>query len=211
MTGTKTVRAWALAVLCAAAALPALVGGAGAAERQAAPPGPAGVVMAVVDMKGVLRGSRQWRDSAEERARMLDRIRRTLNKLSRQVQVLRNDYENLPPGTDERAQKGAEIEAALQQLEQTRADLEAEMARHQNESVRSFFRRLTDVVSEYARENGIHLVLKKQALDLAGPESIEQNLQIATAEVLYADAALDITDAVVERLNAAYLAPIEAK
>ena len=209
MTGTKTVRAWALAVLCAAAALPALVGGAGAAERRAAPP--AGVVMAVVDMKGVLRGSRQWRDSAEERARMLDRIRRTLSKLSRQVQVLRNDYENLPPGTDERAQKGAEIEAALQQLEQTRADLETEMARHQNESVRSFFRQLTDVVAEYARENGIHLVLKKQALDLAGPESIEQNLQIATAEVLYADAALDITDAVVERLNAAYLAPIEAK
>ena len=86
-----------------------------------------------------------------------------------------------------------------------------EMARFQNESVRAFFAELTRVVSEYAQEHDVHLVLKKQALDLAAPDSMEQNLQIATAEVLYAAGALDITPQIVERLNAAYLAPIEAK
>ena len=211
MTGTKALKAWVAALLCGAAVLSAVVGRVRGAERQTPPQPSTAVLMAVVDMAGVLRGSRQWRDCVEERARMLDRVRRTLNKLSRQVQVLRNDYENLPPGTDERAQKGAEVEAALRNLEQMRAALEAEVAQHQNESVRSFFGELTGVVAKYARENGIQLVLKKQALDLAGPESIEQNLQIATAEVLYADASLDITPAIVQRLNAAYLAPIEAK
>jgi Skp family chaperone for outer membrane proteins len=142
---------------------------------------------------------------------MLDRVRRTLNKLSREVQVLRNDYDNLAPGTDQRAQKGAEIEDALRNLEQTRLALEAEVAQHQSESLRSFLGKLSAVVADYAGENGIHLVLKKQALDPAGPESFEQDLQMATAEVLYADASLDITPAVVERMNAAYLAPIEAK
>ena len=41
-----------------------------------------------------------------------------------------------------------------------------------------------------------------RAFDLSAPESIEQNLQIATAEVLYADPSLDITPAIIERLNA---------
>ncbi len=63
----------------------------------------------------------------------------------------------------------------------------------------------------HAREHGISLVLKKQALQLSGPETIEQGLQIATTEVLYADEGLDITDAIVERLNAEYQAPVEVK
>jgi Skp family chaperone for outer membrane proteins len=211
MTRTKALKTWAAVLLCAAAVLCAVVGRVRGAEREAPVARTQGVTIAVVDMAGVLRGSQQWRDSVEERARLLDTVRRTLSKLSREVQVLRNDYENLPPSTDERTKKGAEVEAAMRNLEQARAENEAKVAQHQNESVRSFFSQLTTVVAAYARENGIHLVLKKQALDLAGPETVEQNLQIATAEVLFADAALDITPAIVERLNAAYPAPIEAK
>ena len=211
MTGSKSVRAWAGALLCAAAMLTAVVGRVRGAEREAPAPRAPGLVIAVVDMAEVLRGSRQWLDGLEERARMVDRMQRTLRKLSREVQLLRNDYDNLPPGTDQRANKGAELEAALRNLEQTRLAMEAEVAQHHSDSLRSFFGQLTSAVAEHARANGIHLVLKKQALDLAGPESMEQNLQIATAEVLYADASLDITSPVVERLNAAYLAPIEAQ
>ncbi|NLW49392.1 MAG: OmpH family outer membrane protein [Candidatus Brocadiaceae bacterium] len=211
MTHTQALKAWGAAVLCATAVLSVAVGGARGADRETPAPAAGGIRIAVVDMEGVLRGCRQWRDSADERMRALERVRRTLTQLSREVQVLRNDYENLPPGTDERARKGAEVDAALRNLEQQRSEGEMEMARFQNESVRAFFAELTRVVSEYAQEHDVHLVLKKQALDLAAPDSMEQNLQIATAEVLYAAGALDITPQIVERLNAAYLAPIEAK
>jgi Skp family chaperone for outer membrane proteins len=211
MTGTGALKAWAAALLCAAVGLSAAVGRARGAEREAPAPPSTGIAIAVVDMAGVQRGSRQWRDFLEERGRTLDRVRRTLDKLSREVQVLRNDYDNLPPGTDERTGKGAQLDAALRNLQQTRSDSEDEVAKQQSESVRRFFAALTDVVAAYAREKGIQVVLKKQAFDLTAPESLEQNLQMATAEVLYADESLDITPAVVERLNAAYNAPIEAK
>jgi len=173
---------------------------------------PAAVLkVAIVDMSRVLKESREWRDAVEERARVLDTMKRTLNKLSRRNQVLRNEYENLPPGTEERQQKAAEIERALQEFQQTRIDLEEQIARQHDKSVRGLFGKLNRIVAAYAQQNGVQLVLKKQDVDLAEPETVEQSLQIATTEVLYADPALDISDAVVEALNAAYEGPIEVK
>jgi Skp family chaperone for outer membrane proteins len=173
---------------------------------------PAAVLkVAVVDMSRVLKESREWRDAVEERARLLDTMKRTLTKLSRRNQVLRNEYENLPPGTEERQQKAAEIERALQEFQQARVDLEEQIARQHDKSVRGLFGKLNRIVAAYAQQNGVQLVLKKQDVDLAEPETVEQSLQIATTEVLYADPALDISDAVVEALNAAYEGPIEVK
>jgi Skp family chaperone for outer membrane proteins len=178
----------------------------GAGDRPAA-----ALKVAVVDMSRVLKDSREWRDAVEERARLLDTMKRTLNELSRRNQVLRNEYENLPPGTEERQQKAAEIERAVQEFQQARIDLEEQIARQHDKSVRGLFGKLNRIVAAYAQQNGVQLVLKKQDVDLAEPETVEQSLQIATTEVLYADPVLDISDAVVEALNAAYEGPIEVK
>jgi Skp family chaperone for outer membrane proteins len=167
--------------------------------------------IAVVDMAAVLRGSKQWRDAAEERLRLMERMRRTLTKLSQQVQVLRNEYENLPPGTDERRLKEQEISSALQELQQNRSDFEARIAENHNEAARELFRRISEAVSAHADQHDLDLVLKKQSLDLAGEETVEQSLLLATTEVLYADPSLDISAAIVERINADYPGPIEAK
>jgi len=171
----------------------------------------AGLRVAVVDMSHVLSASKEWRDAVEERTRLLDTMRRTLNKLTRRNQVLRNEYENLPPGTEERQQKAAEIEQALQEFQQTRLELEEQIARQHDRSVRSLFGKLNGIVASYAQQHGIQLVLKKQDVDLTEAETVEQSLQIATTEVLYADPALDISEAVVAELNAGYEGPIEVK
>jgi Skp family chaperone for outer membrane proteins len=102
-----------------------------------------------------------------------------------------------------------ELQAALEETQQTRQELDEQSARQHEEAVRSLFARLNRVVADYAVEHGISVVLKKQDFDLSAPQSVEQSLQIATTEVLYADPALDISAAVIERLNAAYKGPIE--
>ena len=183
----------------------------GAAQENQRPAPPAKAVVAVVDMGRVLAESKEWQNAVEERARMLDTTKRTLSKLMRKDQVLRNEYESLPPGSEERQNKATEIEAAVQEYQQTRQELDEKMARQHEESVRRLFGKLTRVVSSYAKEHGIQVVLKKQEFQPAEPGSVEQSLQIATTEVLYADPALDISDAVVERLNAESAGPIEVK
>lgn len=170
-----------------------------------------GLHVAVVDMDRVLAGSKEWRDGVEERSRMQDTARRTLNKLARKDQVLRNEYENLPPGTEERQDKAAEIEAALQEYDEARQELEGDIARQHDESVRKLFAGLNRAVSTYAQEHGIALVLKKQSLQATEPRSPGESLQMATMEVLYADPALDISADIVELLNAEYPGPIEVK
>ena len=54
-------------------------------------------------------------------------------------------------------------------------------------------------------------MLKKQSLDLSGPETLGQNIMLATTEVLYADPGLDISQVVTDKLNADYSGPIEVK
>jgi len=197
--------------LCAALAGAATVA---LAASQAQPPAAAPAAplkVAVVDMERVLRASRQWQDAVEERSRLMDAMNRTLGKLTAQVQVLRNEFENLAPGTEERRARGAELEQALQERQQARLDFESRIAGQHSSSARRLFGELEKVVAAYAQQNGVALVLKKHAVELTGPESVEQGLMIATTEVLYADASLDISDAVIERLNAAYEGPIEVK
>lgn len=204
----------ALLFLVAAAAVVTSVSAPSAAG--AAQPGGGGapterLKVAVVDMDRVLQNSSEWRDAIEERMRMQERMKRALRNLSRHVQILRNEYENLPPGTDERLSKGSEFEKALQELRQSRLEFDKQIAEHHNKSIRSMFGKVSAAVSAYAQEHGISLVLKKQNLQFNGAETIEQSLMVATTEVLYADPALDISDAMIQRLNSVYPGPIEVK
>ncbi len=195
------------AAVCAAAAV--LTAWSAARAQDTAGAGVAGLRVAVVDMSRVLRGSQEWGDSVDERARIVETRGRTVSKLRRQVQLLRNEHGNRPPGSPERRQKAAEVEIALQELDRVELEFDTRLARQLNGSARSLLAKLNVVVADYAREHGIHLVLKKQDMDLVGPDSVEQSLQMATTEVLYADPALDISDAVIETLNAEYPGPIE--
>jgi Skp family chaperone for outer membrane proteins len=207
--GRRSAGTWWLAPLAglAVAALALAAASHAAQQAEAAP----ALKVAVVDMGRLLRQSVQWQDDVEERARLADGMDRTLDKHTRHVQVLRNEVENLPPGTDERRRKEAELEAALQERARTRLDFESRIARQHAESVRALFAEMERAVADHAAANDVHLVLKKQAIELSGPESVEQGLMIATAEVLYAHPSLDATDAVVEAMNAAYEGPIEVK
>ncbi len=215
MSETTRVRlSVALFLVLSAAAAAALGPGHaahGAVPGGAPPPATAGLRVGVVDMDRVLQSSGEWRDATEERVRMMDTMRRSLNKLSQRVQVSRNAYDNLPPGSDERRAKGAEIEQALAELQQQRMEYEQQIAERHNEAIRNIFGKVSAAVSSYAQQHGLSLVLKKQKLELTGPQTVEQSLTLATAEVLYADPALDISDAVIERLNAAYSGPIEVR
>jgi Skp family chaperone for outer membrane proteins len=204
-------RLWvAVAAACALA-----VGGAlavpGAAQDQAAAPAEARLRIAVVDMDRVLRASGEWQDAAEQRARMRQTMQRTVEKLAREEAVLRNQHENLPPGSTERLAKAAEVERAARKLQQTQAGMELEISAAYRATVRSVFGRISRASADYAARCGIALVLKKRDIDFDAPDSIEQGLQISTTEVIYADPALDISGAIIAALNADYSVPIEVK
>ena len=217
---TRTVLPYALALTVAAVALASAVhaGSAAAASSAAAAPknapaasGPRTPTVAVVDMSNVLANSAEWKDMAQERARLTENAKQTLSNLTQKAQVLRNEYDNLPPGTDERTAKANELQAAVQDLQKTQQQLESQIGQNYTAATRTIFTKVAKVVGVYANEHHIDLVLKKQTLDLSGPETLGQNIMLATTEVLYADPGLDISQVVTDKLNAEYSGPIEVK
>ena len=174
-------------------------------------PGPRTPVVAVVDMSAVVAGSAEWKDLAQERNRLTENAKQTLSNLTQKAQVLRNEYDNLPPGTDERTAKANELQASLQDLQKTQQQFETQIGQSYTAATRTIFAKVGKIVEAYAREHKIDLVLKKQTLDLTGPETLGQNIMLATTEVLYADPGLDISQFVTDKLNAAYSGPIEVK
>ncbi len=187
-----------------------------AVARAAAPAAPAGQgprtpTVAVVDMSSVLSASDEWHDMTQERNRLAQNAEEALNNLTQKVQVLRNEYDNLPPGTDERTAKAKELQAALDELKNTQQDYRDQVSQSYSVAMRTMFGKIGKIVDAYARQHHVDLVLKKQTIDLTGPETLGQNIMLATTEVLYADPSLDISKAVIDQLNAAYKGPIEVK
>ncbi len=184
---------------------------AGLAQEEAPALAQGGLTVAVVDVSDVMRRSVDWQNATQKRMDMMEQMRRTLERQSRQAQVLRNEYEALPPGTEERLSKEDELRRALAELQQARHEFEEELITHHEQAVRSFYARLRQAVADHARQGGLDLVFKTEGTDLSGPVTPEQSLQLATAEVLYARPELDISDAIVERLNADLAEPMEVK
>ncbi len=198
---------WLVIVLLAGAAL--LWAAAGRAQEEPAPEPDDGVTVAVLEMSTVLAESERWQDGVNERRRLADRMTRALEKTDQHLQLLRNERENLPPDTDERRQKEQEIRQALQEREQKRREFEEEVTQHYDAAIRALLKDLNRAVNEYVAEHDVDLVLKKQSLELTDRENPQ--LLLATADVLYAAADLDISRQIVRRLNTGYAGPIEVK
>jgi len=199
------VAAGALALCCAAVL--SVSGATGASE---APGAPRGTAIAAVNLSRVLRRCAQWQDVTEERNRLLESRQRALNKLVRQAQVLRNDQENLPPGSEERQLKTAELKQALDELERKRQQFEAEAMKQYSEATRAMLARIDQAVSAYAQEQGLQLVL--QSRDLAeATRGAKDPQSVMNSDVLYAAAEMDISDAIIAALDAAYQGPIQVK
>lgn len=213
LNGSFVRRPLALTAAVVAVAL-VLVAVVRAQEAPDAPARPAAVrspVVAVVDMQTVLRQSEQWRDMAQERTRLLETMRSTIQNLTSTVQVLSNEYSSLPPGTEERRAKQQELQEAGAELQQKRQEFERQVAERYSEDTRRMFTAVGDAVAAYAAEHEIDLVLKKQQPADQETPSIGQDIMVVTTEVLYASDAMDISEAIVRALNADYPGPIEVQ
>jgi len=194
-----------LALICLA-----MLNGRGAAQ-EAPRPAVAPPVIAVVDMARVLQGSEQWQDVLEENARLVQNRQRALDKKVRHVQVLRNEHESLPPGSAERQRKAGELQEAMNQLELTRREYEAEAAKRRATATRTCLATVGQAIASYARRHDIDIVLKRQNLGADDMQGMEPQLMMATTDVLYAADHLDISTAIIAELNAASRTPIQVK
>jgi Skp family chaperone for outer membrane proteins len=180
-------------------------------QSKDAPAAGSGLRLAVVDVQKVFEQSQEWQDRQEKHRRLLDATRRSLAKYDRQVRVLRSEYENLPPGTDAVVEKRAQLEAALKEYQVAQDELERQLRAQRTESLSQMWGKINSLLEQYARANGIDLVLKKRGVQPSGAETAELGLIMATTDVLYVSERFEITNEIIKELNAQYPAEIKSR
>jgi len=67
------------------------------------------------------------------------------------------------------------------------------------------------VISQYGKANGFDMILRGQSPPKEMDKRQTLRVQMEWNDVLYWSDALDITDAIIEKMNAGYQGPIEEK
>ena len=173
--------------------------------------GVVGPRIAVIDVAQVFEQSLRWADVLRERRDLMSQMERSLEARQKQVRVFQNEYQNLAPGSDTAETARENYMKALEDFETSRQEYQAQVSDQITRSLRGMLGDVSKVVADYARENGIDLVLKRWNLESAPTSDIQVQEIMAAMDVLYAADRLDITGAIVERLNSSYPREIEEK
>jgi len=185
------------------------LGAAGGTEKTAPPP-VRDLRIAVVDLSRLFQEYKRAREFRDELITLLRSYSNKLKSLRRRVAQNRNELKDYAIGTAEFLAKQEELRERVNEL---RA-LEQEAAAARNSKwvilLKDTYADIDAAVQEYARERKIDLVIKQQSIGEYEEATLKKMtrdsmaIEISQRTILFATDQLDITDAILERLNETY-------
>jgi len=198
-------------IVLAAAAFALLLPFARAAAQET-PGGKTAVRIAVADLRKIYEGYEKQKDEEKVVKAYQQRIRRRVESMRGDFRRLTDEMKNLSLGSPERLERKGKLEKIKEELRNLTQTATRELNERVVRATRELYGEVREVVAEYAGEHGIDLVIKKQSLR-ADEKAMAANVsfQIGFQPVLYVDKQLEITDVIIERLNARYRAAKKEK
>ena len=123
------------------------------------------------------------------------------------LETLQGNLDNLNPGSEAYESKLSELEKQALELKIWREYEEKKLLRGHRNLTEQMYREIVQVVEEQGVALGYELVLYRDNLDLRSATTPELLSKIAQRKVLYNAPGIDITDAVLARLNQKYKDP----
>ena len=165
--------------------------------------------IAVVDISRLFK---DYKGSVDRRKALVELVRsygKRIKTLRRRVAQKRAELKEYATGTAEFLAKREELGARLKEERALQAKAAASRNAAWVKMLKDLYGDINRSVSEYAKEKKIHLVIKQQSMtDYTGRlgEVTREGmvLEISRRTVLHHVASLDITDAVLRRLDAEY-------
>jgi Skp family chaperone for outer membrane proteins len=160
-------------------------------------------VVATVDLEKVFAGLSEYvnaNDRLQELGNELDAKR---ERLREEIATLEEERELYAPGSEKQQETDAKIAFKSYQLqayvEWAARKLEAEKAR----VLRDLYSRVKDAISQMADENGYDVVFVDDTVVAIQQTNSEQETmrQISARRMLYTAEAIDVTQAVIDRMN----------
>ncbi len=164
---------------------------------------PVALKIGVVDWERVRAGSRWIRALERSAQRELMPHKTKLDALGARRTELREVLSLYKPGTADYAEKLSELSIVEYSIKQKQTLVKGFMGMKLQEMTFQFNKAITDKIASYARENGFHLVLRKNSPSTL--KNVPMGSKVEEQErnsVLYFAPSIDITKQVLERLDA---------
>lgn len=161
------------------------------AARSAAPRGPARV--AVVDLFEVLTKAKPFVQAEQELKAWIEQGKRELQALKDDIDKRTGELELFDPEAEDFRRRANDLDLKKLELQHKVDDLERERTRRILDNQRASFERVTKAIAEIATKQAIDLVLQTRSAALSGQKPGEVTSEMYLRDVLYRDAALDIT------------------
>ena len=159
--------------------------------------------IAVVDLFRILKEARPFAEAQDAVRSWIEKEQRTnLGVKKSEIESLEAELEMFEGDSDQRRSLVLNHGLAKLRFEHELEHLESERARRITESQKQAFAETKQAVAEYAKAQGIDLVLQFRTGPLAGLNRGELTSEMYLRNVLYSDAPLDITGSVITILDA---------
>lgn len=159
-------------------------------------------MIGMVDMRQIFEQGRRTAEYQKQTMAQREQIVGNLEALDEEIEQLQGRNKTLRPGSEEQLQALREMMEKQAQLEALSQFHEQEIALKDQRWTENLYRQILSVTEEIADAKGLVLVLEKGRAELPAQSPNELMLTIRTHKVLYSGGCVDITDEVMERLDA---------
>jgi Skp family chaperone for outer membrane proteins len=173
------------------------------ASRKLAPASPA--VLVSVDFERVF-SSLEERVFEQSRAQeVINAITQSLEARRQHIESYEQEFELYESGSDkwEELMQEQQLEVLEYQAQVEYRNLKA--AREESKGMRRVYQHIREAVATLAKENGWdYVVVNDAAVSLPEGDNVDMGIQISNRRMLYANPTLDVTDVLIEYMNASF-------
>ncbi len=197
------VRRYHLALCTLAVALAAALGLQTHAVRRVAPLNP--LVMAMVDLERVLENLEERAHLDSELVRLSEEIDASLESRRQEINNLDREIELYEVGSDKRTQILQRQQLLTLEYRAFVDHGQLRLERQQSRGLRLLYMSIRSAAADLAGTNGWDLVsMNDSAIDFREGDGVNVVSQIANRRVLWTNPDLDVTDLIVEHMNARF-------
>ncbi len=178
------------------------------AAKQASPP-PEGTRVAVIDLVRVFNEYEQTKVVNQKMQEHRTKLGQEDDKRAQEINAKRSALEGFTPDSADWYKRNEELKKLRFDYRVWQLTEQDELGEHHLRWVKKTYKQVTDEVAAVAKARGAQLVVTKEELDMPTNQDTKTMLeamfrQILNRKVVYAEPSIDISDQVLENLNAAF-------
>lgn len=178
---------------------------AGAVYVTAAPAAPAAPVrIGVIDFGAILQNYNRMKDSEKVLSDVKNRISEEYKARSAAIEQSKTKLQMHTPDSDAYAATQKDIIAKSAELQAWQEMKGREVLDRQRAVIRDVYGDVERGTADYAKTNGLTLVLKSEKLDLSSLSARDMDFRVSLKQVIYCADEMDITEVLTAMLNLQY-------